>query len=146
MRGLLLDDDPRGLDRARDCARVLKDKRMLEAYCRPGVEWSWVKNFDEFVAWVRANGIPDILAFDHDLDEEAYALYVKNGGYVDREIDYSEYKEKTGFHCAQWLVEHCMDTGSQLTAEFHAHSMNPGGRENISRLLTRYRRFQLSGR
>ena len=146
MRGLLVEDDPGGIERARTCARALMDARALECYTRPGVEWHWAKSYAEFVAWVRGNGMPDVLAFDHDLDPDAYKLFAKNGGYVDRPIDYSEYKEKTGYHCALWLVDYCLDTGAKLPAEFHAHSMNPRGRENIVSLLRRFARFQDTGR
>jgi hypothetical protein len=73
----------------------------------------WCKNFDDFKKSVLCK-IPDIIYFDHDLGEE-----------------------KTGYDCAWWLVNYCIDHDIKLPA-FEIHSKNPVGKENIERLLNNY--------
>jgi hypothetical protein len=38
--------------------------------------------------------------------------------------------EKTGYDCAKWLVEYCVEHGLKFP-EYVVHSMNPVGKENI---------------
>ena len=40
------------------------------------------------------------------------------------------FKEKTGYHCAQFLVEECLRQKVALP-DYAVHTMNPIGRENI---------------
>jgi hypothetical protein len=83
-------------------------------------EVHWVKSYNQFVEWITENGLPDLICFDHDLsDIHCYK---------------STYKEKTGFTCAQWLVEYCMDNHKQIPA-FRIQSANPVGAANITGLL-----------
>jgi hypothetical protein len=46
------------------------------------------------------------------------------------EFSYDNFKEKTGYDCAKWLCNYCIDNGIPLP-EYYVHSMNPVGRENI---------------
>lgn len=82
----------------------------------------WVKSYDEFVGWIEENGLPDGIAFDHDLADE-------------------DSKEKTGMDCAKWLVEYCLDNDEELP-RFSSQSANPPGRENIISLLTNFLKSQ----
>jgi len=75
-----------------------------------------VYNFEEFVAFISQNGMPDFISFDHDLG-----------------------LEKTGFDCAKWLVEYCLDNQVSLP-DFAVHSQNPVGKENIEKLLENFRK------
>jgi hypothetical protein len=95
----------------------------------PSAKWEIVRSLDEAVEWVKKNGFPDAISFDHDLGLMHYAE------------DYSD--EKTGFHFAKWLVEYDMDTNS-MPAHFRytVHSKNPVGAKNIKELLDRYIRFK----
>jgi len=84
----------------------------------PDDTWDVVRSYDEFVAYIEANGMPDVISFDHDLgftfwDEVCF--------------------EKSGYDCAKWLVK----KGLRLRQWF-VHSMNPVGRENIHALLTHW--------
>ena len=46
--------------------------------------------------------------------------------------------EKTGYHCAKWLIEYCIDNNEKLPAEIYIHSMNPAGSMNIKSLFETY--------
>ena len=142
ITALLIEDDPNGLQRAIKVARSQNLIPELMQYLRTDINVVWVKSYNEFVNYITTNGIPDQLWFDHDLNDVDYQLYHKNGGYQHKDIDYSEYKEKTGFHCADWLVNYCLDNNLILTSDIYAHSMNVKGRENIKGILNNFKKFQ----
>ena len=52
----------------------------------PDSDWAIVRNHDQFVALVEREGIPALVAFDHDLDAE---------GMLD--------ESRNGMDCLQWL-------------------------------------------
>lgn len=136
---LLIEDDPNGLRRAINCAPNTKTQT---AYTDNNVEWHWVKSYNEFVEYIIKSGIPDMLAFDHDLGGNSYELYHKHKGYKSGNIDYDEYDEKTGFHCAKWLIDFCLDNKIELKSEIYSHSMNDSGRKNILSILENFKKFQ----
>lgn len=76
-----------------------------------------VYTFDEFTEFITQNGLPDFISFDHDLGEG-----------------------KTGYDCAKWLVEFCLDNQLPLP-EFVVHSQNPVGKENIESLLNNFKKI-----
>jgi hypothetical protein len=94
-------------------------------------DWDVVKNYVEFCAWIKRNGLPSIVSFDHDLADIHY------------EVDFNDWNdntadqlgvEETGLDCAKWLVEYCLDNGFDLP-EYYVHSANPAGRKNIKAYL-----------
>lgn len=108
---------------------------------KPGYEpWVIVRNYDEFVDHVKENGIPDFISFDHDLGKEHmndYYAQVLQQGYQDPKYD--EYKEKTGLHCAMWLVDYCIDNNvAPKTCAVHSH--NPVGSVNIQSCINSYKK------
>jgi len=139
-KGLLIEDDPDGLNRAK---RTAPDSKTLAVYNSPDIEWTWVKNYDDFCKYLLKTGIPDVIAFDHDLNDADYALWHKHKGYVTENINYEEYQEKTGYHCAKFLVDLCIDSNILLKAEVYSHSMNERGRNNILSLINNFKEFQL---
>lgn len=50
------------------------------------------------------------------------------------------YVEKTGYDCAKWLVEYCINNNKSLP-KYAIQSANPVGRENINSLLTNFNKF-----
>ena len=94
------------------------------------VEWIIVRNYYAFITLIEKKGMPDVIAFDHDLADIHYKE--QNFDY-DRE-DY----EKTGYHCAKWLIDYCMDNNEELPKEIIVHSMNPYGSRNIKSLFDTY--------
>lgn len=94
--------------------------RYAPAFAYNEGEVHWVKRYSEFVDWITENGLPDLICFDHDLS--------------DIHCNKSTYKEKTGFTCAQWLVDYCIDN-NKMIPNFRIQSANPVGKENIEGLL-----------
>lgn len=91
-----------------------------------GVDWVVVRSFNEFVNTVLQKGLPVFVSFDHDLADAHYANMPS--------------AEKTGYDCAKWLVDYCLDSNLNIP-EFAVHSMNPVGAENIRRYLQNAKKF-----
>jgi hypothetical protein len=76
---------------------------------------------------IQGKGVLDIVSFDHDLADEHY----KN-----QDFNYEDEKsEKTGYHCAKWLIDYCLDNEKELPKRIIVHSMNPYGSRNIKSLF-----------
>lgn len=96
------------------------------------LDWKIVRTFDEFVKDTLENGVASIYSFDHDLANEHY---------FDGEIKidkYESFSEKTGYHCAKWLIEHCIENNINIPDKIFIHSMNPHGSANIESLFKTY--------
>jgi len=92
--------------------------------------WIIVRNYYAFISLIEKKGIPEVIAFDHDLADEHYKK---------QEFDYNnEESEKTGYHCAKWLIDYCMDNELELPIKIIIHSMNPYGSMNIKSLFDTY--------
>lgn len=102
----------------------------------PLVNWVVVRSYEEFVAHITTNGLPKFISFDHDLSDISYA-YGAQSRY--QKYDYNECKELTGYHCAKWLIEYCMDNVLP-PPDYIVHSMNPAGKENITSLLESFKK------
>lgn len=103
-------------------------------------EWVIVKNYEQFVEVISKNGLPFLISFDHDLSHEHYPFNEPDGGiHSPKIIPYDKYKEKTGFHCAKWLVEYCMNNNLKLPA-YNVHSANTVGKENIISYLESFKK------
>ena len=92
------------------------------------VNWEIVRSYDEFVKIIIEKGMPDIISFDHDLSDQHYS----------QQLSYDQYTEKTGYHCAKWLINYCIDNNKKLPTEILIHSMNPVGSLNIKSLFESY--------
>lgn len=90
--------------------------------------WVIVRNYDEFVKIIQEKGIPEIISIDHDLNLKHYG----------QQLPYDQYTEKTGYHCAKWLIDYCIDNNKKLPAKIFIHSMNPAGSANIKSLFQSY--------
>ena len=96
-------------------------------------DWDVVKDYNEFVLYIETNGVPKFVSFDHDLGDTAMDEYFRNVA-TKGTLDYDIIKEKTGFDCAKFLVEYCMDENQPLP-EYLVHSANPVGKKNIESYL-----------
>ena len=63
--------------------------------------WDIVRNYTQFVMYIEKNGLPKLVSFDHDLDDEQ--MYACING-----VEYKG-KEKTGLDCAKFLIKYCME-------------------------------------
>ena len=86
-----------------------------------------VRSYDEAIAIIKKNGVPNYISFDHDLGVD------KNGNLL-----------KTGFDLAKWLIESDLDNIYTLPSnfKFKVHSQNPIGKKNIISLLEGYMKYK----
>lgn len=101
----------------------------------PDSTWDVVRSYRSFVDYIKENGVPDVISFDHDLGQEHYDVYDKtpklgNVQFKEVEEHYSKFFEKTGYDCAKWLVENEL-----MPEEYTVHSMNPVGKQNIEFMM-----------
>ncbi len=87
----------------------------------PNVTWTIVRNYKEFCDTISNNGIPEFVAYDHDLSD----------------ADYGTDNEKTGYDCCKFLCNLCMKLNIKHPA-FVVHSMNPVGKRNIESYIESY--------
>jgi len=102
-------------------------------------KWVVVRSYKEFTNHIESNGLPFFISFDHDLADSHYTPehlwcdYDKSKEWQSRQA----HKEKTGYECAKWLVEYCMDKDLKCP-KYYCHSMNPVGKDNILSLLNNF--------
>jgi len=139
MRKLFLDD----IRFVEDCVpymsrRIGEDKAII--YYDP--DWRVVRNYPQFVTYIYKEGMPDLISFDHDLAEGHYHQNMQEGkiNYDSNDFHYND-MNKTGYHCAKFLIGYCEDNNIKLP-EFIVHSMNPVGTQNIESLLNNYKKHQ----
>lgn len=93
-----------------------------------------VRNYESFVKQVMWSGVPDFVCFDHDLADEHYGAMLKeNEGNNSKLLDIiSTYGSiKTGYDCAKWLVDYCVEKKKKFPP-YIVHSMNPAGKDRIN--------------
>jgi len=111
-------------------------------------KWIVVRNYEQFVNIVTHNFLeyevlPEILSMDHDLSDKHYrpSMYDPNIEHYSKYYTDGTFKEKTGYDCAKWLVDFCMDNKLEIPKYF-VHSMNPVGKDNIIALLEKFKKYQ----
>ena len=96
-------------------------------------KWIVVRNYYAFITLIENKGVPEIISFDHDLADSHY----ENQEHLDADA-YDIMSEKTGYHCAKWLIDYCIDNKKELPKRIIIHSMNPYGSKNIESLFKSY--------
>lgn len=99
-------------------------------YQEPG--WDIVRNYDEFVKYIKEGGLPGLIAFDHDLEYqivEDEGLRTFNGEVSLLQCNYDT-NQPNGLDCAKWLVDYLVETEQRMPF-YICHSMNPMGKEDI---------------
>jgi hypothetical protein len=101
-------------------------------------DWKIVRNYDEFVAHIKMNGLEnyEVISLDHDLGEGAMVEYYTNVK-PNYELDYNRIPEKTGMDCARWLVAESMNEKIPLPT-IYVHSANPIGSANMMGYINNY--------
>jgi len=94
----------------------------------------WVKGFEEFTRWIKYNGLPSKICFDHDLGEDIAMDLVSKGVNKTKAREVKQLA-KSGFDCAKWLVDYCLDNNINIP-DWSIQSANPVGKENINSLLS----------
>ena len=106
-------------------------------------KWVVVKNYKEFVKHIENNGLPKFISFDHDLADTHYTPqhlwedYEKSKEWQESQV----HEEKTGYECAKWLVDYCLDNNADLP-EYYCHSQNPVGKDNILGLFKSFKNIR----
>jgi hypothetical protein len=117
------------------------EQEWIRSYA-PEFEFSgeiiWVKSYEEFKSWIKKNGLPDKICFDHDLGEDVAKESVRNGVCKKKARELKKLA-KSGFDCAKWLVDYCIENKFQIP-EWNIQSANPVGKENINGLLNNARK------
>ena len=100
--------------------------------------WEVVRNYDEFIAHIKMNGLGayELISLDHDLGEGAMVEYYTNVK-PNYELDYNRIPEKTGMDCARFLVAEAMNTKIPLPT-IYIHSANPIGSANMIGYINNY--------
>jgi hypothetical protein len=99
-----------------------------------GAPWEVVRSYNRAISWVKNNGFPDVISFDHDLGY--LDSYTNDLGIV---IVTNSAESKSGLDFAKWLIEYDLDTDSMPdNFVFTVHSMNPVGCLAIKHLLDNY--------
>jgi len=87
-------------------------------------EFEIVRNYKDFVSYIKHNGLPAFISFDNDLG-----------------LDEDGSLALDGYAAAKWLV---YESGLDLrTLKFHVHSANPVAAKQIKGLLDNYIKHQL---
>lgn len=123
------------LDDQRDPYKYLKTKNASATFARNkqfyddlmrkyNVDFVWVKNLYQFIDYIKENGLPEFVSFDHDLNN-------RGGG---EELSDEQKLSNNGVNCAKWLVNYCKKTGQPLP-KFYVHSANPKHGPEITKVL-----------
>ncbi len=82
-------------------------------------EFDIVRTYEDFVTYIKRNGIPELISFDNDLG-----------------LDKDGEVAPDGYAAAKWLV---YESGLDLkNLKFNVHSANPVASKQIEGLLTNY--------
>lgn len=98
--------------------------------------WITATDFNSFVDLIETNGLPTRVSFDHNLSPEHEKVNPKS-----KSIPYEDFKEKTGYDCAIWLVEYCIDNLCELPS-WKVHIGRSVGKNNIESLLSNFEDYQ----
>ena len=101
-------------------------------------DWIVVRNYDEFVAQIKLNGLGnfEVISLDHDLGEGAMVEYYTNvkNNYM---LDYNNINERTGMDCCRYIVSESMNEKIPLP-QIYIHSANPIGSANMMGYINNY--------
>jgi hypothetical protein len=104
-----------------------------------GEDWLVARNYEQFVAIVRLNGLEnfDVISLDHDLGDQAMIEYYTNVK-TNYELNYDNItNEKTGYDCCKFLVAESMTKNIPLP-QIYIHSANPIGSGNMMGYINNY--------
>ena len=97
-------------------------------------DWVIARTYEEFVKCITKLGLPDVVSFDHDLDDEHikhYFMVTQDTGI----IEYGNLKEKTGKHCAEYLAQEWVKQNKPKPIKTFVHSANYWGQIEIKKVL-----------
>lgn len=93
-------------------------------------KWVIVRTYDEFINYIKENGIPTHISFDHDLADIRYDYKTQKESF--------NYHAETGYDAAKWLCEYLYKNDEPLPI-CYVHSENVVGKRNIKKLLKSFK-------
>ena len=117
-----------------DDSRQPQDVKWIEL---PPLDWIVVTNYNDFIKTVTENGIPTTVSFDHDIYPEHYSEFTVAHDKKTRTsgtICYEKFVEKTGYDCAKWLANFCVDKQVPVPL-YYIHTLNGIGAANIFKVM-----------
>lgn len=128
VKKLLLDDDP------------IRTPEFIFEYTKNDIytypNWDVVRNYDEFVQYIKDNGVPRVFSADHDLADVHYKVFLTPDTIEGRREAWANYHtltdthEMTGYDCLKWLIDYCHDNDIVFPVLF-IHTKNNVGYENM---------------
>lgn len=106
------------------------------------VHVEWVKSYRDFVEYIKRNGLPDGICFDHDLGLPAQLMHRSKGTSKRESRRLARETEKTGYDCAKWLCNYC-DTVKKPLPTYAVQSANVVGKQNIISYLENYKKMRV---
>jgi hypothetical protein len=93
-----------------------------------------VRNYDEFVKYLKTHKMPDVISLDHDLAEEHLPYPEEEDIRMEtRSIPYETYKEKTGLDCIRYIIDNKLPL-----KQWDIHSTNAVGGYKMMDMLFDY--------
>jgi hypothetical protein len=99
-------------------------------------KWDVVKNYNEFIKYIKDNGVPHIFSTDHDLADVHYKTFLTPPTEAEKQAAWTAYHERTderemtGYDCLKWLTEYCHDN-TIIFPQILIHTMNVVGYNNM---------------
>lgn len=76
--------------------------------------WTAIRNYQDFVAYISKNGIPSIISFDHDLG-----------------LNVDSTETESGYDAVKYIVNFILEQEHPVLPNVLSHSQNPVGKANI---------------
>lgn len=76
--------------------------------------WTIIRNYQDFVAYISENGIPSVISFDHDLG-----------------INLDNTEAESGYDAVKYIVDLIIEQEPRVLPQVLCHSQNPVGKTNI---------------
>jgi hypothetical protein len=108
-------------------------KMFINPLYEKNEDWIIVRDYYEFINFISEFGLPDFISFDHDL---SYDHYLDEN---QKDINYENLEEKTGYDACKWLCEYCSENNLKLP-QYFVHSANPVGKKNIECYLENFKK------
>ena len=109
-------------------------KSLVDVSGIPIENWVVVRNYKDFTDAITLLGLPEVVSFDHDLAESHMQHYFEVTS-ISGVIEYEKLKEKTGKHCAEFLVDMWNKNGRVKPIKTFVHSANVYGVVEIEKVL-----------
>lgn len=98
----LIIDDTRN---ASECYLHGEKQKLVDFSGIPEGSWNIVRNYNQFIRYIKTKGVPHHISFDNDLCQDHMLLYVeaaKSGNF-----EWFETQPRMGIHALEWLLNYC---------------------------------------